>query len=74
MNIEWRHNKYHSSCYDMYVDDRYADIWVQDAGLSWHALQFGHGNQQLSTHPTKKEAQEFLIAQLVQRRLDGKTN
>jgi len=73
MNIEWRRNSSHPTCYDMYVDDQYAHVWVQDAGLSWHALQFAHSNQ-LTSHPTKEEAQEYLIAQLVQRRLDGKAN
>jgi hypothetical protein len=73
MNIEWRRNKAHTSCYDLLVDGKYAHIWVQDAGLSWHALQFMH-SEKLTSHPTKKEAQEFLIAQLVQRRLDGETN
>ena len=72
MNIEWRHNKFHGTCYDMYVDGQYAHVWVQDAHLSWHALQFGHADQ-LTSHPTKEAAQEWLIAQLVKRRLDDAT-
>ena len=73
MNIEWRRNENHPSCYDMFIDDQYAHAWVQDAGLSWHALQFMH-NGSVTARPTKEDAQNYLIAQLVQRRLDGKPN
>lgn len=70
MDIEWRHNIHHPTCYDMYVDGQYAHVWVQSISPEWHALQFGHPDQ-LTTHSTKEAAQEWLIAQLVKRRLDG---
>ena len=78
MNFEWRPNKSfnHMEVFDLYINGTYghAWVWLNKVSRLWNATRYDPitGAKHLGSGALY-EAQDILIAGIVERRLDGAT-
>lgn len=78
MSYEWRQNRMFPEVFDLYHDGGYAHAWVireKDEAM-WKALTFevSYGQKFRGRYASVQDAKDAVIANIVERRLDGKTN